>query len=115
MSKRLGAHAPARHSLQSIVAHRGSRSEALRNIGLIHDVALFRRVAPHTGDAIGLQLDTDGKLIARAGFLLLQAADLSFYPEQILNVVPNFVGDHICFRKLTWSAEPLREFLEKTQ
>src|SRR6476659_220399 len=30
-------------------------------------------------------------------------------------MMPDFMGDHIRLRKLAWSAEALREFLEKTQ
>ena len=50
------ANAPARHSLQAIIADSSRCIEALRHVSLIHYLPLFGRVSPHSGKAIGLQL-----------------------------------------------------------
>lgn len=64
MSEALRADPPARHPLQTIIADGSRCVEALGNVSLIDNVALFSRIPPHTREAIRLQLEPDGKLIA---------------------------------------------------
>ena len=54
MSEAFRANPPVRHPLQAIIADSSRRIEALRHVSLIHNVPLFSRVSPHTGEAIGL-------------------------------------------------------------
>lgn len=54
MGKAFRAHAPAGHALEAIVANRCRRIDALRDIVIIDDVPLLRRVAPDARKAIGL-------------------------------------------------------------
>ena len=49
------------HPLKAIVADGGSGSKPGFNIARIEEIALFGGVAPDSSEAVGLELDADGK------------------------------------------------------
>jgi len=67
MGEAIGCDMAGRHSLQAIVANRGGRPQPFFNVARfqlhlsIRRAAVLRRVVPpHAGEAIRLQLDTNG-------------------------------------------------------
>jgi hypothetical protein len=66
----------------------------------VDDVALCRAVSPHSRQAIRLQFQRNRKTIAHGRVPLLQLPDLPLDPEQILDVMADFVGDHVGLSKL---------------
>ena len=54
VGKALGAHFPARHSLDTVVADGSGGVQGSRNIVFVDELALFGRVSPDAGLAVGL-------------------------------------------------------------
>ena len=54
-----------------------------------------RRVRPHAGVAVGLQLEPDGERVRLRRVLALEAADLVAGAAQVLDVVADLVRDHV--------------------
>ena len=47
-----------------VVPHRSRRLQCLRNVVGVDDAALLGRMGPHAGEAVGLQLEVNRKVIA---------------------------------------------------
>ena len=57
MGERLGAYPPGRHLLQVVITDRGGGAKSLIGFARIELAPLGRRVAPHPGIAVCLQLE----------------------------------------------------------
>ena len=63
MSERLRTHVPSGHLLNSIVPYCSDSIQAGIDIRLVDKISLFRGMGPDTGQAIRLQLETDGQRV----------------------------------------------------
>ena len=66
MGEGFGVDMPRGHSLQAVVADRASGPQASLHVSLVDQSPLRRTMAPNTGEAVGLQLELYGKLIAHS-------------------------------------------------
>ena len=97
--------------LEHVVADRLGRAHAFLDVARLEDVALrvtsVRR--PHTGVAVGLQLDADLDRVAlgAAGALLctLSLVERAF---EALDVMPDLVRDHVSRGEVAGGSKPLR-------
>ena len=115
MGERFRMHAPGRHPLQPIVSHRGRRAEAGFHIAGVNDIALGRRVTPDPGETVGLQFQTDRERVSLGGVRHLPSPDTSFDAENLLNVMSDFMRDHVRLRELTGGSEALAQFVEEAE
>ncbi len=98
MGERVRHHAAGSLALQGVVADRRRRGQRGIDIAGVEEVALLLLpIDPDTGETIRLQLDLDLKRIGfrLAASLLLQAGHARQDAEQVLDVMPGFVGDDI--------------------
>src|SRR3954469_24659643 len=95
----LGVHLARGRLLDPVVTDR------CRSAQRLIDVARFEvrlvGIRPHAGQAVGLQLLADGKIVPSARVLLGHLLDLIGDPERGLDVVPELVGDDIRHREVT--------------
>jgi hypothetical protein len=56
--------------LQVVVAYGGGGGEGLSDVVGVDDAALLGGVGPDAGEAVGLEFEVDGEVIALAGLLL---------------------------------------------
>ena len=90
-------------SLQSIVSDRRRGLHRRFNIARLNESPpFFRMVCPYTGKTICLQFDAHLKLIG-LDFVhsTLSLLNLGENAQQILDVMTNFVGNHVSLRELT--------------
>ena len=62
--------------LDAVVADRRGGGQPLLEVALLEQPALERRVRPHAGEAVGLQLDPHRQRVALVGVLARGAVDL---------------------------------------
>ena len=118
-------HASGRLKLQRVVADRGCRLERRLDVAGFDQwrTALFHQpcilmVRPDAGEAIGLQFNLDlqaiGPDLVHALLLLL---DFRHHAEQVLDVMADFMGDHIGLRELAGAPlaamKPRLDFIEE--
>ena len=72
--ERLGADPPRRCALNAVVADRGGCLQPLLEVALLEQAALVRRVPPHAGEAVRLQLELAPTARCLVGVLPLRAA-----------------------------------------
>jgi hypothetical protein len=100
--------------LDAIVADGGRSREPGFHITRLEQIALSGEVTPDAGETVGHELDAHGDRVAprlaRAGALL---SHLLRDPQLVLNVVADFVGDHVSACELARRPKPLREGLEE--
>ena len=101
----------SRHPLQTIVADRRCGVQAFRDIALVENLALIGGVGPDAGEAVGLELEAHGELIGNVGAALLQLVHPVGRTEEILHVVPDFVGEHVRLRKVAAGSEALLQLV----
>src|SRR5215472_11737516 len=70
---------------------------------------------PDTSEAIGLEFHGHGKWVGLGRIAVLKLPDLVFDANDLLDMVPDFVRQHVGLRKLARSAEALLEFIVKAQ
>src|SRR5690349_5301805 len=92
VSEGFGIHSSASHALQPVVSHRGRSFQPFVDVTGIQDVTLLRGVAPNAGQTIGLQFESDRKLVRSLRVLLLRATHFGLDAQQLLHVVANLVG-----------------------
>ena len=84
------------------------------HIARLEQIPLPGEVTPDPGEAVGLELDANGDRVAprlaRAGPLLPHLLRDS---QLLLNVMADFVGDHVGARELARRSKPLRERFEE--
>ena len=56
VSERIRVHPSGRHTLKAVVSDGRSCAQSVIDVACLQDLALFGRMAPYTGQAIGLQL-----------------------------------------------------------
>src|SRR5581483_3129361 len=91
MGEGLRAHRAGRCFLEPVVSHSGRRIQALFSITLLEQALLRRVVPPHAGEAISLQLQPDRRAVGPPRGTALPR----IVPEQVLDVMTQFVRDHI--------------------
>src|SRR5882724_9907452 len=64
VSEGFGIHSSASHALQAVVSDRSRSLQPFVDVAGIQDVTLLRGVAPHAGQAVGLQFESDRKLVS---------------------------------------------------
>ena len=72
-------------------------------------------MGPDAREAIGLQLQSNGKRISFARIALLQPSDLLLDSQQLLDVMAELVGNHVCLREFAGRAEFLAQLIEEAQ
>src|SRR5262245_42856977 len=111
-------HAAGRHALQPIVANRRRRAQRLLGIARLEldaaglEASLLRgRMAPDTGEAIGLEFQRHRGAVRAAA----RSADPFGVAEEVLHVMPDLVGDHVRLREVARRREPLRQLVEEPE
>jgi hypothetical protein len=94
-------------TLQSIIANRGCGGKRLLDITTVQQIArTLCMMRPDTGETIGLQLLHDGQTV---GLALSSSLPLSIHlagdTQNCLNMMTNFVCDHVCLRKIAGRTE----------
>ena len=115
MSKALWIHSSSRHALQTIVPNRRRRFQTFIDVSGFEYVALLSGMPPHPGKAIGLQLQTDGKLIRRSRIPPARSLNFLFNPKYLLHVMSDFMGQNISLGEIARGAEALFQFVIKAQ
>src|SRR5207249_2577631 len=112
----LRRHAALGLTLQPVVPDRRGGVERLLQIALLEDVArLLGVVRPDAGQAVGLQLDADGRRVALRAAALPRGRDLLGDAEQRLHVMADLVGDDVGLREVTGRAETIAKRAEEAE
>src|SRR5262245_15229659 len=94
-----------RHALEAVVADRRRRPQALFGIARLEESLLRAAMAPDPGEAVGLELEGDGELVALSlSDALAQGAHLLLDPEKVLDVMADLVSDHVGLREVPGAA-----------
>src|ERR1044071_8279799 len=115
MREGIGTHAAGGFPLQAVIANRGGGTQSRGYIRLINDLALRGGVSPYAGEAVGLQFDADGDLIACTRLAPAEPCCLVLYTEDFLYMMPDFVCKHVRLGEFAGSAEAPAELIEKSQ
>src|SRR5262245_25189494 len=112
MCKALRGDAAGRHLLQAVVADRCGGPQAFVCVtGIELDFAgrcpsLLRGfVAPHPGEAVGLQFESDRCALGARTWIGPYAIAV---PEQVLHVMTELVRDHVGLREIAGRSEAAR-------
>ncbi len=105
------------HFLQAIVTDGGGGFEPFFEIAWFDQIpCAVGMVAPHAGEAVGLQFHTDGQGIrVFLRCLTLKAGDFLSHTRQILHVVSHLMRDNIGLREISGGAESLSHFVEERE
>ena len=92
-------------------------AQRLLDIALLENLARpFGPVCPYACITVSLQLEHDGKFIGlRLVYRALSLLHLSGGTEQVLDMVPYLVGDHIGLCKISGRSVLSPQIIEKTQ
>ena len=101
MSEGIDIDTSGRSLLNPVVTDRCSGVERVIEISPFQHLPLIGGVRPHAGVTIGLQLQSHREVIGITRMRLLQLAHARVRAEQMLHVVSELVGEHICLRQLT--------------
>ena len=117
VGKRIGHDVTARSGLESVVANRAGRVHRFFNVArfdnVLHPVGI---PGPNASQEIGLELEADRELIVfRLTHPTARRLRAIRNTEQILHVMPNFVGYDVRFREITSGTQALLELTEKTE
>jgi hypothetical protein len=114
--KRFRHHIPLCALLQAIIADLRGSVKRCCNIGLIDKSTFGGIMAPDAGKAVGLSFLSHRQGIAghriRSGALGLNPGT---NPQQMLDVVSHFVGNHIGARKIARRPKAVAQLLEEAQ
>ena len=97
-------HATA-HPLEPVIANGRSRVEALLRISWLKGDATRCLGTPYAGIAIGLELQPNGQFVGIVRASLLRSTDLLIDALKVLDVVANFVGQHVGLGEIPRGAE----------
>ena len=112
MGEAVGDDAALAFLLQRVVADRAGGGQALFQIARFHAAAVL--CGPDAGVAIGLQLEADrGGIALPLRTAALDLLHLVRRAEQVLDVMAEFVGDHVILREVTLGAEAIGQFVEE--
>ncbi len=110
----LGLHAPRRQTLEPVVADRGGRAQPRLGVARLEQSLLGPMMAPDAGEAVRLELEAHGQLVAlRFRSALLDAADLALDAHQVLDVVADLMRDDVRAGEVAGRSEALRELVEE--
>src|SRR5690554_6547282 len=104
VGERLLAGGAARHAGEAVVADGGGRVEPLLELAGLEDAATVRRRRPHARVAVGLQLERHRELVRLPRSCLLTLPHLVERAREVLEVVPDLVGDHVRLRQVAGGA-----------
>ena len=76
---------------------------------------MLRAVRPYAREAVGLQLQIDGKLILFAGVLLRKTPHSAFNAQELLHVVAEFMSDDVGLREVSGVATEALEVAPESQ
>ena len=102
MRKRIGHHLTAQSILESVIANRTGGANCFFDVTRFYDVFDPVGVAgPNTSEKICLQLESDREPIVLAwSHAAARRLHTICNAEQILNMMPNFMCDHIGLREI---------------
>lgn len=89
-------HSSLRLFLQAVISDRSRRLKRFFQVALFEDTFFVHLMSPDTREAVGLKFKTDRELIGFLGaHLRLQFLNLRRDAEQILDMVSDFVRQHV--------------------
>jgi hypothetical protein len=88
-------------TLNPIVTDRSGGIKGVGDFGAAGLALIVGGVAPHSGEAVRLQLKADGERPSLTRMRLLQGPHVPFGAQQILDMVAVFVGNHIGLREVS--------------
>jgi hypothetical protein len=116
VGERLRHDDPPRLPLEPIVADGARRLERGLDVARLEEVPPCRRVPPDSCIAVRLELEPHREGIGRD---LVETLSLSLDAlrdsQEVLDVVPDLVGDDVRARELARGAEPLAQLLEELE
>ena len=111
MGEGLGADGAAGHLLQVVVAYGGGGGEGTGDVVGVDDAALLGGVSPDAGEAVGLELEVDGEVVALAWVLAGKRDFPALDAEELLDVVAELVGDDVGLGELGGGASEALELV----
>src|SRR5437868_3211953 len=112
----LRRHAALRLPLQPVVADGRRGIERLLHVARLEDVArALGVVRPDAREAIGLQLQPDGRRVGRRPAAPALGHHAIGDPELFLDVMADLVRDHVRLREVTGRPEPLAQRTEEVE
>ncbi len=115
MRPRLRTHRPSTHLLQVVVAHRSCGRQRSLHVIRIHNPPRLRRVRPHSRKTVSLQLQIHRKRIPLTRILLRQPSLTPFNPQQLLDMMPQLMRDHVGLRELRRASSKLLQLIPEAQ
>ena len=115
MGEALRTYRAALHALEVIVAYGCGCLEAGGDIGVVNDLALLSAVRPYACEAVRLKFEIDGERVSLGGILTGKVLNFLFDSENILHVVPEFVGDNVGLREVRIAAAEAAEFIPEAE
>src|ERR1019366_3993308 len=106
---------PGRHALQAVVPHGRRRIQAFLHFSGIQQFSLIGRVSPDTRETVCLQFKVNREVVRSSRIPFLRRMYSLFDSDQFLDVVADLMREHIGFRKLSRSSEPLFQFIVEAQ
>src|SRR4051812_1738445 len=109
MGEGLGAHVPGRCFLKPVISHRCRRIETLLGVTRFKQSLLRGMMPPYPGEAISLKLQADGSAVLALYRTPLPLALI--VPEEMLDVVTQFMRDDVGLGEVPRRAETLLQLL----
>ena len=81
----------------------------------LEHLPLIGGVRPHAGVAVRLELQPDRELVRLGWIRLLELPHARVRAQQVLDVVPELVGEHVRLREIARRAEPLLQLVEEAE
>ena len=103
------------HLLQTVVANRRRRAHCRLHVARIEQIPLLRGMRPDSRVAIRLQFHFHQQRVVHSPVSLLHLPHAVFCPRNFLDVMPDFVCQHICLRKFSGRSETLLQLVIKSQ
>ncbi len=102
--------------LQRIVANLVGGIDCFFEVACFQNTFLIRVIAPYTCKAVCLQLNTHRHLVSLCwAHLLTHLIEARKNTEQVLNVMPHFMRNHIGIGKVAGCTKLIGQFIEESQ
>src|SRR5262249_24403928 len=105
MSEGLRMNPSTCHPLNAVVGNRRSGVQRRLDITLLQQIPLSGRMSPHTCQTVGLQFHPDRQIVGALGARLLHLPHLPIDVQEMLNMMSDFVREHVRLRELAGRAE----------